>query len=196
MARSSRRPGTSRFTTQRQEPDQVRILSGVYNARTTGTPIHLMIDNVDAAVEGLRRHRRRRTAPATPTTPMTPSTVSARSARRRAVVGARDREPRRGGSGRAAGHPPSVASARISLSSAATRSTARRSTIPRSTATRSSAPTPPPPRGGRRHPRCRAQVRVVARRRSSSASPTGVPAGVGERRSTCQARQPARRGDA
>ncbi len=43
-----RRPGTSRFTTQRQEPDQVRILSGVYQGRTTGTPIHLMIDNVDA----------------------------------------------------------------------------------------------------------------------------------------------------
>ena len=43
-----RRPGTSRFTTQRQEPDQVRILSGVYGGRTTGTPIHLMIDNVDA----------------------------------------------------------------------------------------------------------------------------------------------------
>ena len=43
-----RRPGTSRFTTQRQEPDQVRILSGVYAGRTTGTPIHLMIDNVDA----------------------------------------------------------------------------------------------------------------------------------------------------
>ena len=43
-----RRPGTSRFTTQRQEPDTIRILSGVYEGRTTGTPIHLMIDNVDA----------------------------------------------------------------------------------------------------------------------------------------------------
>lgn len=43
-----RRPGTSRFTTQRQEPDQVRILSGVFEGRTTGTPISLMIDNVDA----------------------------------------------------------------------------------------------------------------------------------------------------
>ena len=42
-----RRPGTSRFTTQRQEPDQVRILSGVYEGRTTGTPISLMIENVD-----------------------------------------------------------------------------------------------------------------------------------------------------
>jgi len=48
-----RRPGTSRFVTQRQEPDQVRILSGVFeDARTTGqvttgTPISLMIENVD-----------------------------------------------------------------------------------------------------------------------------------------------------
>ena len=42
-----RRPGTSRFTTQRREPDTVRILSGVYEGRTTGTPISLQIDNVD-----------------------------------------------------------------------------------------------------------------------------------------------------
>jgi chorismate synthase len=42
-----RRPGTSRFTTQRQEPDQVEILSGTYQGLTTGTPISLMIRNVD-----------------------------------------------------------------------------------------------------------------------------------------------------
>jgi chorismate synthase len=42
-----RRPGTSRFTTQRQEPDRVRILSGIFEGRTTGTPISLMIENVD-----------------------------------------------------------------------------------------------------------------------------------------------------
>ncbi len=42
-----RRPGTSRFTTQRREPDQVRILSGVFEGRTTGTPIGLLIENVD-----------------------------------------------------------------------------------------------------------------------------------------------------
>ncbi|MFM9977716.1 MAG: chorismate synthase [Sphingomonadaceae bacterium] len=42
-----RRPGTSKFTTQRQEPDTVRILSGVFEGRTTGTPISLMIENVD-----------------------------------------------------------------------------------------------------------------------------------------------------
>ncbi|NIJ34832.1 chorismate synthase [Sphingomonas oligoaromativorans] len=42
-----RRPGTSRFTTQRQEPDRVRILSGVFEGKTTGTPISLSIENVD-----------------------------------------------------------------------------------------------------------------------------------------------------
>ncbi len=42
-----RRPGQSRFTTQRQEADQVRILSGVFEGRTTGTPIGLMIENTD-----------------------------------------------------------------------------------------------------------------------------------------------------
>src|SRR5687767_15418381 len=48
-----RRPGQSRFTTQRQEPDTVKILSGVFADEatgtqvTTGTPIALIIDNVD-----------------------------------------------------------------------------------------------------------------------------------------------------
>ncbi len=42
-----RRPGQSRYTTQRQEPDQVKILSGVFEGKTTGTPISLMIENTD-----------------------------------------------------------------------------------------------------------------------------------------------------
>src|ERR671919_1470760 len=48
-----RRPGQSRYTTQRQEPDAVKILSGVFMDEasgvqvTTGTPIALVIDNVD-----------------------------------------------------------------------------------------------------------------------------------------------------
>jgi chorismate synthase len=42
-----RRPGQSKYTTQRQEPDQVRILSGLYQGVTTGTPIAMQIDNVD-----------------------------------------------------------------------------------------------------------------------------------------------------
>jgi chorismate synthase len=43
-----RRPGQSKFTTQRREPDAVKILSGVFEGLTTGAPIALMIDNVDA----------------------------------------------------------------------------------------------------------------------------------------------------
>ena len=43
-----RRPGTSRFASQRRESDRVRILSGTFEGRTTGTPISLVIDNVDA----------------------------------------------------------------------------------------------------------------------------------------------------
>ncbi|VWX62754.1 chorismate synthase [Burkholderiales bacterium 8X] len=42
-----RRPGTSRHVTQRSEPDAVQILSGVYEGRTTGTPIALLIQNTD-----------------------------------------------------------------------------------------------------------------------------------------------------
>ena len=42
-----RRSGTSRFTSQRQEPDRVRILSGVFEGRTTGTPIGLLVENTD-----------------------------------------------------------------------------------------------------------------------------------------------------
>ena len=42
-----RKPGTSRHTTQRQEPDQVEILSGVFEGLTTGCPIGLLIRNTD-----------------------------------------------------------------------------------------------------------------------------------------------------
>ncbi len=42
-----RRSGTSRYTSQRREPDQVRILSGVFEGRTTGTPIGLLVQNED-----------------------------------------------------------------------------------------------------------------------------------------------------
>ena len=43
-----RRPGQSRFTSQRREPDTVRIVAGVFEGRTTGMPVALTIDNVDA----------------------------------------------------------------------------------------------------------------------------------------------------
>ncbi len=42
-----RRPGQSKYTTQRKEPDQVKIISGVFEGVTTGTPIGLMIENQD-----------------------------------------------------------------------------------------------------------------------------------------------------
>lgn len=42
-----RRSGTSRYTSQRREPDRVRILSGVFEGRTTGTPIGLLVENTD-----------------------------------------------------------------------------------------------------------------------------------------------------
>lgn len=42
-----RRPGASRYTTQRREADQVKILSGIFNGKTTGTSIGLLIENSD-----------------------------------------------------------------------------------------------------------------------------------------------------
>ncbi|MUH72282.1 chorismate synthase [Psychrosphaera haliotis] len=42
-----RKPGTSRFTTQRREADEVKIFSGVFEGKTTGTPIGLLIENTD-----------------------------------------------------------------------------------------------------------------------------------------------------
>lgn len=49
-----RRPGTSRHVTQRQEADQVEILSGVFEGRTTGTPIALLIKNTDQRSQDYR----------------------------------------------------------------------------------------------------------------------------------------------
>lgn len=45
-----RRPGTSRYTTQRREPDQVKILSGVFEGVTTGTSIGLLIENTTSVL--------------------------------------------------------------------------------------------------------------------------------------------------
>ncbi|MFD1340995.1 chorismate synthase [Litorisediminicola beolgyonensis] len=42
-----RKPGQNKYTTQRREPDQVRILSGVFEGKTTGSPVQLMIENTD-----------------------------------------------------------------------------------------------------------------------------------------------------
>src|SRR5579864_1419257 len=43
-----RKPGTSRFVSQRRETDTIRILSGVFEGKTTGTPIGLLVENQDA----------------------------------------------------------------------------------------------------------------------------------------------------
>jgi chorismate synthase len=94
-----RRPGAGKFVTQRQEPDAVRILSGVFEdeaARerfggqvTTGTPISLMIDNV---ARGTIPRSPALSGRATPTTPISPSTACATIA---AAAGSRPgRRPR------------------------------------------------------------------------------------------------------
>ena len=94
-----RRPGQSRFTTQRREPDEVKILSGVFADErtgrqvTTGTPIALLIENVDQRSKDYSEIKRHATGPATPTTPTTSNTASATIA----AAGARRRaRPRRG----------------------------------------------------------------------------------------------------
>ena len=48
-----RKPGQTRFTTQRKEADKVEILSGVFENKTTGTPISLLIRNTDARSKDL-----------------------------------------------------------------------------------------------------------------------------------------------
>ena len=68
-----RRPGQSKYTTQRQEPDAVKILSGVFTDErtgqqvTTGTPIALMIENVDQRSKDYAATSRTNSAPAMPT---------------------------------------------------------------------------------------------------------------------------------
>src|SRR6516165_7756483 len=49
-----RKPGQTRFTTQRQEEDLVKILSGVFDGVTTGTPIQLIIENTDQRLRDYR----------------------------------------------------------------------------------------------------------------------------------------------
>ena len=61
-----RRPGQSRFTTQRQEPDQVRILSGVFEGVTTGTPIALHDRERRPALADYGEIAERSSAPAMP----------------------------------------------------------------------------------------------------------------------------------
>ena len=50
-----RKPGSSRYTTQRKEDDTVKILSGVFEGKTTGTPIGMIIENQDQKEQGLQQ---------------------------------------------------------------------------------------------------------------------------------------------
>src|SRR5215213_7834587 len=43
-----RKPGTSKFVTQRREADEIKILSGLFEGKTTGAPLGLLIENIDA----------------------------------------------------------------------------------------------------------------------------------------------------
>ena len=118
-----RRPGQSRYTTQRREPDEVKILSGVFEGQTTGTPIQLMIENVDQRSQdyrniadrfrpghadytywkkyGIRDYRGGGRASARETA----SRVAAGAVARK-VLGAGDHDPRRAGADRAARDRP------------------------------------------------------------------------------------------
>ena len=127
-----RRPGQSRFTTQRREPDAVRILSGVFaddagRQVTTGTPISLLIDNVDQRGQGLRRHQGQ-VPPRPCRLHLLGEIRHPRLPRRRALLGARDGHARGRRRGRAQGHPRRHASAARWCRSARTASTARAGT--------------------------------------------------------------------
>ena len=82
-----RAPGQSELVTQRKESDTVRILSGVFEGKTLGTPISLVIPNEDSAPGDYGEVQREVPARATPTTPTTRSTASATGA----AAGARAR---------------------------------------------------------------------------------------------------------
>ena len=89
-----RRPGQSRFVTQRQEPDTVKILSGVFEGVTTGTPIALHIDNVDQRSRDYSRDQGQ-VPPGPRRLHLFQEIRRARLSRRRPPVGARDRGARR-----------------------------------------------------------------------------------------------------
>ena len=100
----ARRPGQSRFTTQRREADEVRIVSGVFEGRTTGTPISLMIDNTDQRSKDYSQIARIY-RPGHADYAYDAQIRSARLSRRWSLLGARDRGAGGGGRGGAADHP-------------------------------------------------------------------------------------------
>lgn len=72
-----RKPGQSRYATPRKEDDGVEILSGVFEGKTTGTPISLVRFQPQSAVQRLQRDRPPITVPVTPITHSTRNTASA-----------------------------------------------------------------------------------------------------------------------
>ena len=130
----ARRPGQSRFTTQRQEPDHVEILSGTFEGRTTGAPISLADPQHRPALEGLRRHRAE-IPPRARRHHLPPQVRYPRLPRRRPLLGPRDRRPRRRRRRRPRRRSPP--SRRPSASAAPwSRSATARSTAPPGTGTR------------------------------------------------------------
>ena len=105
-----RRPGTSRHVTQRREPDTVEILSGVFEGRTTGTPIALLIRNQDARSKDYANIARQLPARATPTTRTGTSTASATIAAAAGSRRARRRCASRQAPSRASGSTSATAS--------------------------------------------------------------------------------------
>jgi chorismate synthase len=102
-----RRPGQSRFTTQRREPDAVRILSGVFADEagrqvTTGTPISLLIDNVDQRGRDYADIKDKFRPGHADFTYL--RNTASRLPRRRALLGARDGHARGRRRGRPQGH--------------------------------------------------------------------------------------------
>ncbi len=90
-----RRPGTSQFTSQRREPDTVRILSGVFEGKTTGTPIGLLVENEDQRSRDYEKIKDR-FRPGHADYTYSAKIRLSRLSRRRALLGARDRDARGG----------------------------------------------------------------------------------------------------
>ena len=91
-----RKPGTSRYTTQRREDDAVKILSGVFEGKTTGTSIGLLIENTDQRSKDYSKIADRY-RPMHADYTYHAEIRCARLSRRRTLVGARNRDARCGG---------------------------------------------------------------------------------------------------
>ena len=85
-----RKPGTSRYVTQRREADEARILSGVFEGVTTGTPIGLTLSRTPTSARAITPRSRTCSGPITPTTPTCRNTacatIAAAAAPRRAKL--------------------------------------------------------------------------------------------------------------